>query len=121
MIVEDETDLIDILQIWIEEIGFKTQTSENGFDALNKINRQKPDLVLLDISLPQLNGFEVLKKLRSNPETAHIPVIILTANCDLETKKNALALKADGFMTKPVEASDLSKMIQKFITPSGNS
>lgn len=79
LIVEDEPDIVELLAYNLHQAGFETTTASNGEDALRHVNIHPPDLILLDLLLPGVDGLEVCQMLKDNPETAHIPVIMLTA------------------------------------------
>jgi CheY-like chemotaxis protein len=86
LIVDDHPQIVRILTMRLESIGYKAECAYNGEDALKSVQRNIPDLLVLDIAMPQMNGYEVYGRLSENPETAHIPVILLTA-ADVEEGK----------------------------------
>lgn len=112
LIVEDEEDLVDILQIWLSELGYQTEVAGDGMEALRKFRKLKPQLVLLDVALPIIDGFEVLKTIKSDPELSQTPVIMLTAKGDIGSVNFAKRLNADGYLIKPVVMKDLFDLIQ---------
>ncbi|MDY6848078.1 MAG: response regulator [Geoalkalibacter sp.] len=103
LIVEDEPDLAEMLEYSLQQAGFETLSCADGFCACRLIERQRPDVVLLDIMLPELDGWEVCRLLRSVPDesTATTPVIMLTALDALEQRVRGLELGADAYVTKP--------------------
>lgn len=101
LIVEDEPDIVELLAYSLHQAGFETTTASNGEDALRHVNIHPPDLILLDLLLPGVDGLEVCRMLKDNPETAHIPVIMLTAKGERTDKIVGLELGADDYMTKP--------------------
>jgi DNA-binding response OmpR family regulator len=90
LIVEDEEPLRRVLRDLLERDGFHVLEANNGVQALDQIDRGAPDVVVLDLNLPQLDGFGVLARLRSRPATAHLPVIILTAQGDEDSEVRVL-------------------------------
>ena len=109
LIVEDERRIARFLQIELEHEGFETATVENGQRAFERIGQEKFDLVLLDVMLPGLDGFEVCRKVR---EFSTIPIIMLTAKDELEDKVTGLDLGADDYITKPFAIQELLARIR---------
>lgn len=108
MIVDDEPITLDVLAGFLEEAGFAdTVLTEDSAGALELARREGPDLVLLDLMMPNVDGFEVLRRLRAEEGWQHLPVIVLTAAADAETKLRALQLGATDFLAKPVDSSEL--------------
>jgi len=111
-IVEDEKDIVKMLEYNLEKEGFKTFSSNNGKDALEAIKRKLPDLILLDLMLPAMDGIEVCKNLKNNPQTANIPIIMLTAKTQETDKVLGLELGADDYITKPFSIKELLARIK---------
>ena len=101
LIVEDEPDIVELLAYNLHQAGFETITAFNGEDALRHANTRPPDLVLLDVLLPGVDGLEVCRMLKRNPTTADIPVIMLTAKGEKTDRIVGLELGADDYVTKP--------------------
>src|SRR4051794_19124203 len=108
MIVDDEPVNVKVVRKYLQIAGYTDfiTTSESPA-AMSMIHRDKPDIILLDVMMPQISGLKILQDVRSDPELAHLPVIILTASTDAETKRSALELGATDFLAKPVDAQDL--------------
>jgi putative two-component system response regulator len=108
MIVDDEPVNIKVVRKYLQIAGYTDFiiTSESP-KAMEMIRREKPDVILLDVMMPQVSGLKILQEIRTDPELAHLPVLILTASTDAETKHSALELGATDFLAKPVDASDL--------------
>ncbi|OGI04709.1 MAG: hypothetical protein A2Y25_08025 [Candidatus Melainabacteria bacterium GWF2_37_15] len=100
-ILEDEQDMLDLLSDILSREGFEVQKFYSGINALNEIYKSKPDLILMDLMLPDLSGLQLCKKLRDNPETAHIPIIILTSRTDEYDILNAFNFGCSDYITKP--------------------
>src|SRR3990172_11803439 len=79
LVVDDERHIVRLIQVNLERAGYQVVTAFDGRDALKKVEAEKPDLVVLDVMMPHLDGFEVLKRLQANPATREIPVVMLTA------------------------------------------
>ncbi len=107
LLVEDDPALRKLLKEALPESIFVIDISETGREGLDLISKRKPDLVLLDWNLPDLNGFEVCKFIKQNKDTSHIPVIMVTAYSELNRKVSALDVGADDYITKPFEIEEL--------------
>ncbi|TEB06620.1 Transcriptional regulatory protein YycF [Pelotomaculum schinkii] len=101
LVVDDETNIIELLKFNLGKDGYQVVGLTNGRDAVNFTEEAKPDLIILDIMLPQMDGYEVLRTLRAKPETSAIPVIMLSAKGELVDKILGLELGADDYITKP--------------------
>jgi two-component system alkaline phosphatase synthesis response regulator PhoP len=106
-VVEDEKDLVELLTYNLEKDGYRVLSEMDGEAALKKIPEKMPDLVLLDLMLPKADGLTVCKTLKSNPKTAHIPVVMLTAKGEESDKIVGLELGADDYVTKPSSIKEL--------------
>ncbi len=101
LIVEDEKDILQLVKLYLDKEGFRTSTATNGIDALRQTRSDHPDLVILDLMLPEIDGLEVCKKLRLTPQTAMLPIIMLTAKSEESDMVVGLELGADDYVTKP--------------------
>lgn len=109
MMVDDEPLLMDVLEILLEEKGYHNFVKvDDSREALSVLEQTHPDILLLDLNMPNVDGFEILKAVRSKPETQHMPVIVLTSSGDPASKLQALELGATDFLAKPVDGSELS-------------
>jgi len=106
-VVEDEKDLVELLTYNLEKDGYRVLSEMDGETAMKKIPEKMPDLVLLDLMLPKADGLTVCKTLKSNPKTAHIPVVMLTAKGEESDKIVGLELGADDYVTKPFSVKEL--------------
>jgi DNA-binding response OmpR family regulator len=107
--VDDEKRMVRFIQLNLEQDGFQVITAYNGKEALEQVRTQLPDLVLLDIMMPDINGFEVLKKIR---EVSSVPVIMLTAKGEEDDRIQGLELGADDYITKPFSPRELVSRIR---------
>jgi two-component system response regulator VicR len=105
LIVEDEKNIVDILRFNLQRAGYQTQEAFDGEDGLQKAISENPDLILLDVMLPKMNGFDVCKTLRSQGN--NVPVIILTAREEESDKVLGLEIGADDYITKPFSMREL--------------
>ena len=101
LIVEDEDDILQLVKLYLEKEGFRTATAATGTDGLKRAKQDHPDLIILDLMLPEIDGLEVCKRLRSAPETAMLPIIMLTAKAEESDTVIGLELGADDYVTKP--------------------
>jgi two-component system, OmpR family, alkaline phosphatase synthesis response regulator PhoP len=112
LIVEDEKDIVKMLDYNLKKEGYKTLVAHDGEDALDMANTKYPDLMLLDLMLPGLDGLEVCKQLKLERKTASIPVIMLTAKAQESDKVVGLELGADDYITKPFSPRELIARIK---------
>ncbi|BCZ48867.1 DNA-binding response regulator [Clostridium gelidum] len=110
LVVEDDNSIREMLTFALETEGFTVDNSKNGIEALNKNNEFKPDLVLLDLMLPDINGFEVCKKIQQERD---IPVIMVTAKDDIVDKVLGLEIGADDYITKPFHIKEVIARVNK--------
>jgi two-component system phosphate regulon response regulator PhoB len=115
LIVEDEPDILNLLAFNLENSGFETTTAMDGYEALDKVRKEAPDLILLDLMLPKLNGFEVCRKIRENPGLKNIPIIMLTAKGEEADTITGLELGADDYVTKPFSPKELTLRIKAIL------
>ena len=115
LIVEDEHDTVELLRYNLQKERYQTVIARTGAEAINAIQCHMPDMVLLDIMLPELNGWEVCRMLRENAQDKSVPIIILTALSDEEARIKALTLGADDFLSKPFSIREILLKIRKLI------
>lgn len=120
LIVEDDEDILNLLEYNFQNTGFEVSVAHDGLEALNKLRRHQPDLVLLDIMLPGADGFEVCKSIKRDPKTAHVPVIMLTARGEEVDRIVGLELGADDYVVKPFSPRELilrARAVLKRLSP----
>ena len=115
LIVEDEESLLKLESILLTSKGYQVQGVANGKEALEAIKATPPDLVLLDIMLPEIDGFEVCQRIKENEATKHIPVIMLTAKKSREDMSRGEKVGADWYITKPFKSAMVIETIQRFL------
>ena len=115
LIVDDEKDIVDLVSYNLEKEGFSTIKAYDGESALQTIIAQKPDLIILDLMLPKMNGLDVCKSVRRNPETAGLPIIMLTAKSDEVDKVTGLEIGADDYVTKPFSVKELTARVRSVL------
>ncbi len=116
LIVEDEESLLKLESILLTSKGFDVKGVTNGQAALDSIAEESPDLVLLDIMLPEIDGFEVCRRIKTDPATRHLPVIMLTAKRSREDMAKGEKVGADWYITKPFKSAMVIETIQRFLS-----
>ena len=112
LVVDDEPAIIDVLSRLLTRDGYNVIAARNGAEALEYVARQKPDLILLDVMMPIIDGFSVCQKLKNDEQTALIPITMLTGQDDFEHRKRGMEVGADDFLSKPFEQSMLRARIK---------
>jgi len=115
LVVDDEVALVEILKMRLEVKGYEVITAYDGPEALEKSRSESPDLILLDLMLPKLDGYRVCKMLKFDEKYQDIPIIMLTALAQESDKKLGLEIGADLYMTKPFESDQLMAAIEKLL------
>ena len=110
--VDDDVDILDVLDMSLDADGFNVITAGDGLEALEKAESDLPDLILLDLMMPKMDGFEVIDRLRANSQTRAIPVIMLTARTQINEKLQGLDAGADDYITKPFDLKELTARIR---------
>lgn len=118
LIVEDDHDISNMLRIYFTGQGYDVDTALRGMEALEKTRHEMPHLIVLDIMLPDIDGYEVCRKLRLNTRTSHIPVIFLTQRDERSDRLQGLELGADNYITKPFDIEELKLYVQNAIARS---
>jgi len=117
LLVEDETDVATVTKTRLELEGFKVFTVNDGPEALNFIDQERPDLMLLDLKMPKLDGYSVYKRLKSDKRTKDIPIILFSGSSEymITLEKKCIELGVDEIISKPYETKTLLKKIKKLI------
>lgn len=114
-IAEDEADILELVITRLEQAGYRTCYAKNGWEAIDGIRRYTPDAVLLDINMGGMDGFAVLKNMKSHPQTTKIPVLMLTARGTPEDVDKAITLGAHDYLTKPFQDHVLLQRVARLI------
>jgi putative two-component system response regulator len=115
LIVDDDARNVRVLEAMLRAEKYATMAAHNGREALDFATEHLPELILLDVMMPDMNGFEVIEKLKADPATQRIPVIMITALDDRESRLYALQAGADEFITKPVDRIELSVRVKNLL------
>ena len=119
LVVDDEPNIVLSLEFLMQQAGFEVVTAEDGETALARVSETRPDLMLLDISLPGIGGFDVLERLRADPGFARLPIIMLTAHGREVEREKGLALGADDYITKPFSTRELVERVKRLLGDAG--
>ena len=115
LVVDDDVNIIDFFKSVLEEQGYEVQTADNGLRAVEKARVYMPDVILLDIIMPEMDGYEVTEELKGDPKTSNIPIILVTGMDGLEDKIRGLESGADDFLTKPFNFDELVARVRSLI------
>jgi CheY-like chemotaxis protein len=115
LVVDDNPQNLELILAYLEEIECSTLSSTNGQEALEIIQRDMPDLVLLDVMMPKISGFEVCRQVKNEPKTAHIPIIMVTALTELADIEKAIDSGTDDFLSKPVNKWELVTRVKTML------
>jgi DNA-binding response OmpR family regulator len=120
VIIDDDRAIAQLASLWVKSAGFNAIIAKDGKTGLDVVARHRPDLILLDIRMPEMDGFEVNRQLRQTPELAEIPVIFLSAHAQETTRQESLAGGGRGFLAKPYEAKTLIATIRAILKGAGS-
>lgn len=120
LVVDDEPNIVLSLEFLMQQAGFEVTTALDGETALVLVKETQPDLILLDISLPGISGFEVLEELRSQEAYKRLPIVMLTAHGREVEREKGLALGADDYITKPFSTRALVEKVQALLNESAS-
>jgi DNA-binding response OmpR family regulator len=112
LLVEDEEQLRRVMKDLLQREGYRVAEARDGIQALDEVDRFAPDVIILDLNLPGLDGYGVLAQLRSRPATREIPIMVLTAKGDEDNEVRVFELGADDFVTKPFRARSLTARLE---------
>jgi DNA-binding response OmpR family regulator len=115
LVVDDEPMARTLLRLMLVRAGFEVSEAEDGYDALEKIAEELPDLVILDVMMPGMDGFSVCRAVRESDRTARLPVIMLSAKTDLESVNRGLRAGANKYLTKPISPDELTRQVRSVL------
>jgi two-component system alkaline phosphatase synthesis response regulator PhoP/two-component system response regulator VicR len=115
LVVDDEPHVVRLVEINLTQLGFEVRSAADGEEALARVAEEKPDLVILDVMMPRLDGFETLSRLRADPATAEIPVIMLTARAQDEDTFEGYGRGARWYLTKPFAPDELRATVRRVL------
>lgn len=115
LVVDDNRQNLELILAYLEDIDCRTLSAEGGQQALEMVENELPDLVLLDVMMPKISGFEVCRKIKNNPKTEHIPVIMVTALNEIGDIEKAINSGTDDFLSKPVNKWELLTRVKTML------
>lgn len=115
LVVDDEVDLVETVRFSLELEGYEVLVAFNGEEALNQARKESPDLILLDLMLPKLDGYKVCRLLKFDERYKHIPILMLTAKTQEKDKATGMETGADEYITKPFDMDELMKKVKNYL------
>jgi CheY-like chemotaxis protein len=120
LLIDDDPDFVEAVKVIVENGGYEVKVAYDGQEGLEAVEEEKPDLIVLDVMMPVMNGHEACAKLKGNKDTADIPVILLTAVADRVTTskythRDMLESEAEDYMPKPIEPKELLELIKNWL------
>ncbi len=116
LVVDDDREMVELIELFLNNAGFHTISAFSGAEALEKTFEEKPDLILLDIMMPKIDGWEVLRRIKNDPEARNTPVAFITARTQNIDKMIGLSvMKAAGYITKPFSKQELLTEVRRII------
>ena len=117
LIVDDDLQVQKLLALMLSPKKYETETASNGFEAGTKVIKFKPDLILLDLFMPEMSGFEVCRQIKKDPETSHIKILAITGYDNKENRERIMEAGADDYMAKPVMRDVLLRHVEDLLNP----
>ncbi|MEW6103491.1 MAG: response regulator [bacterium] len=115
LLVDDEEDLVETGKMFLEDAGYEVDTAKDGLEAMEKVYEKKYGLILLDITIPEMDGYQVCRMLKNDPSYKDIPVVMLTAKTLKADKFRGMETGADEYLTKPYTPDELISAVRSFI------
>ena len=116
LIIDDDVDTLKLVGLMLERQGYEIAVASNGTIGLTKAAEERPEHILLDVMMPDLDGYEVTRRLRSNPSLAHIPIIMFTAKTMVDDKVAGFEAGVDDYLTKPTHPAELTAHVKAVLT-----
>ncbi|HEY9152321.1 MAG TPA: response regulator [Anaerolineales bacterium] len=120
LIVEDNVDNYELVRFLLERAGYDTRWARSGREGTTMAKEEKPDLILMDLSLPEMDGWTATERIKTDPETKHIPIVALTAHTLPGDRKRALEVGCDGYLSKPMNIALFNDTVAKLIAKSNS-
>jgi two-component system chemotaxis response regulator CheY len=116
LVVDDDRTTRKLLSLYLKGNGFDVVTAENGLDAIEKLGGETVNLVVTDLNMPYMDGIEFIRTMKTNPDTGHIPALMITTEDDDEERQRAAAAGADGYLIKPVTSDVVALKVRQLLT-----
>lgn len=115
LVVDDHEQNLELLTAYLDDLGAEIRQARDGLEAIQAVGERRPDLILLDVMMPRMSGFQVCGKLKSDPATKDIPIVVVTALNEVADVERAVELGADDFLTKPVNRLELVTRVRSLV------
>ena len=115
LVVDDDPDMVDVIGMMLSRRGYEVLEASGGFEAVTLARKEMPDVIFLDIMMPDIDGYEVYRRIRLDPETKGIPVIFVSGKAKPEDVERGMSLGAQGYITKPFRSAELVEKIREAI------
>ncbi len=115
LLVDDNDQNLELLEAYLEDLACDIRTARDGLEALDSVAKAAPDLILLDVMMPRMSGFQACKKLKADPATRDIPIVIVTALSEVSDVEHAVDVGADDFLSKPVNRLELVTRVRSLL------
>jgi DNA-binding response OmpR family regulator len=115
LIAEDDSNVLDLLAGYFSEKGYVVHTAQNGQEALNLVKQVKPDVLISDVMMPVMNGFQLVRELSQNYDTPMPRIILLTSRADSDDARRGLNIGADVYISKPFQLAEVAKHVEKLL------
>ena len=115
LIADDNEQNVELLEAYLEDLGCRVVAAYDGAETLEKVTAEKPDLLLLDIMMPKVSGFEICRQLKANPKTAAIPICMVTALTEMADIERAVEAGTDDFLSKPINRLELLTRVRSLL------
>jgi len=116
LVIEDDPATLRLIDYSLRHEGYQVLTASNGLEGLRKVHNEEPDLIILDVMLPGMDGFEICHHLRSEPDTAQLPILMLSAKAQEIDKNTGLKVGADDYLAKPADPSEIVSRVESLLT-----
>src|SRR5215216_6581164 len=120
LIIDDDLDTLRLVGLMLQRLGYQISAATNGQQGLDKAFEEDPDLILLDVMMPEMDGYEVTRRLRQNPSTLETPILMFTAKTQLDDKVIGYEVGANDYLTKPTHPSELQARVKTLLSRTGD-